>query len=476
MRSTLSMVLLAGTLVLVTGAAGAANSKVTYTKDIAPLLQEKCIECHRTQGLAPFNLQSYEQVRAWSAAIRKEVHAGRMPPWGLDPDVGEWKDDPTFTQEQMATLDGWLDGGMIKGDPKDMPKPLEFYEDWSIGEPDMIFEMPREVVIEAEGVFPYQYHVTEMNIEEDLYVQALEVLPGNRRVVHHIIVFLQPPPAAAKAMSDGFTNTMLDVYAPGSPAGINPPGVARLIPAGSKLMWQIHYSPTGEEERDRSRFGIVLAKEKPKELMRTATVINMGFEIPAYAENYRVESSMTIPKDATIYSYTPHMHYRGKAMDFYLTEPGGTEELACSIPRYDFNWQLDYFLKEPRRVPAGTVVRVVAHFDNSTNNEYNPDPSKAVTWGEQTWEEMMMGGVYLSWADEDVELPDAPAEETNEDDEAAIAAAAAMLKQLDKNGDGLVQKEEVPKQMQQFFGMIDGNADGSLDAAEMLIVVNMRRR
>lgn len=454
------------------GAAQAATAKVTYTKDIAPLLQEKCIECHRTQGLAPFNLQSYEQVRVWSAAIRKEVHSGRMPPWGLDPEIGEWSNDPTFSKEEMATLDAWFDGGMPKGNPKDMPEPTGYHEDWSIGKPDMIFDM-KEVTIPAEGVMPYQYHVTEMNIEEDLYVQSLEVLPGNRKVVHHVIVFLQPPPAVANAMKDGVTNTMLDVYAPGSPPGINPPGVARLIPAGSKLQWQIHYTPTGEEEVDQSRFGIVLAKEKPKELMRTLTVVNARFEIPAHAENYKVESKMTIPKDATIYSYTPHMHYRGKAMDFYLTEPGGEEELACSIPRYDFNWQLDYFLKEPRRVPAGTQVRVVAHFDNSAGNEYNPDPTKAVRWGEQTWEEMMMGGLFLSWADGVVDVPEVESQELSEAD---LAPMNEMISASDANKDGKLQEDEVPEAMRQFFGMVDTNADGALDATELHTVLGSRGR
>ncbi len=453
--------------------AEAEKSKVTYTKDIAPLLQAKCIECHRTQGLAPFNLQTYEQVRAWSKAIRKEVHDGRMPPWGLDPNVGKWSNDPTFTKAELATLDTWMDGGMPKGDPKDMPKPLEFHEDWSIGKPDMIFEMPEEIVIPAEGVMPYQYHVTEMNIEEDMYVQALEVLPGNRRVVHHIIVFLQPPAAVAQAMSDGVTNTMLDVYAPGSPAGVNPPGVARLIPKGSTLMWQIHYTPTGEEERDRSKFGIVLAKEKPKELMRTATIVNTNFEIPPNTDDYIVESSMTIPQEATIYSYTPHMHYRGKAMDFYLTVPGGEEELACSIPKYDFNWQLDYFLDEPLRVPAGTQVRVVATFDNSTNNPYNPDPTKSVRWGEQTWEEMMMGGLFLSWADGNVDVPDVAEVEV---DESVVKMAAGLVKQFDKDANGSISKDEVPESMQQFFGMIDTNADGGIDPVEMQTVVKMQRR
>jgi hypothetical protein len=458
-------------LMLCADAALAASDRVTYTKDIAPLLQEKCIECHRSQGLAPFNLESYEQVRAWSKAIREQVHSGRMPPWGLDPKIGEWADDPTFSEAELATLNAWLDGGMPKGDAKDLPEPLTFHEDWNIGKPDMIFEMPKEIVIPAEGVMPYQYHVTELNNEEDMYVQALEVLPGNRSVVHHVIVFLQPPAAVADAMSDGFTNTMLDVYAPGSPPGINPPGVARLIPANSKLMWQIHYTPTGEEERDRSRFGIILAKEKPRELMRTATVVNAGFEIPPNHANYKVESSMTIPKDATIYSYTPHMHYRGKSMDFYLKYPDGKEDLVCSIPRYDFNWQLDYFLKEPMRVPAGTEVRVVAYFDNSSENEFNPDPTATVRWGEQTWEEMMMGGLFLSWADGEVEAPDVEDVQLTETD---LAPTRAMIKAQDKNGDDMLQKDEVPEAMQQFFGMVDTNADGAVDATELYVVMRSR--
>ena len=258
--------------------------------------------------------------------------------------------------------------------------------------------MPEVVQIPAEGVVDYQHFVTETNVDQDLYVERMEVLPGNRQVVHHIIVFVQN--AAGAGSSDGFTNTMLDVYAPGSPPGINPPGVARKIPAGSKLLWQIHYTPIGEATSDRSKVGIVLAKEKPREILRTATVVNTRFEIPPGAGAHRVEAEGTIPRDATIYSYTPHMHYRGKSMDFYLELPDGTRELVCSIPRYDFDWQLDYKLAQPRRVPAGTKVRVVAHFDNSSANPDNPDPTATVRWGEQTWEEMMMGGIFLSWADE----------------------------------------------------------------------------
>lgn len=318
-----------------------------------------------------------------------------MPPWGLDPAVGEWADDPTFTEQERERLFTWLDSGMPFGEAVDLPEPLEFYEDWTIGKPDLVFEMPQEVPIPAEGVVDYQHFVTEMKVEEDLYVQAAEVLPGNRKVVHHIIVFLQP--ADGSRSGDGFTNTMLDVYAPGSPPGVTPPGVARKIPAGSNLLWQIHYTPTGEPETDRSKFGIILSKEPPREILHTATVVNTQFEIPPHAENHRVEAESVIPRDATIYSFTPHMHYRGKAMDFVLVYPDGREQLACSIPEYDFDWQLDYRLKTPLEVPAGTKLRVVAHFDNSKGNPANPDPTETVRWGEQTWEEMMMGGIFLSW-------------------------------------------------------------------------------
>lgn len=384
--------------------ASSTDGDVTFARDIAPLLQAKCQECHRPQGLAPFSLMDYKQARAWSRSIRREVTLGTMPPWGLDPEVGEWADDPSFTQEERDILFAWLDGDMPFGDEADLPEPLEFHDEWTIGKPDLVFEMPADFTVPAEGIVPYQHFVTELDVDEDLWVQGAEVLPGNRQVVHHVIVFLQLP--GASRSPDGFTNTMLDVYAPGSPPGVTPPGIARKIPAGSKLLWQIHYTPTGEEQTDRSKFGIVLAEEPPREILRTATVVNTGFEIPPHASNHRVEAESVIPRDATIYSFTPHMHYRGKAMDFFLVYPDGREELACSVPEYDFEWQLDYRLKTPMKVPAGTRLKVVAHFDNSADNRDNPDPTQPVRWGEQTWEEMMMGGIFLSWADDD-EAPSA---------------------------------------------------------------------
>ena len=358
-------------------------------------------------GIGPFSLMNYRQVKGWAKMIREVVQTNRMPPWGLEPGVGKWANDASLSDEQKAVIYDWVDNGTPQGNPDDAPAPLEFNDDWEIGEPDIVFEMPEEVTIPPTGVMPYQHYVIDTQFEEDVYAAALEVQPGNRKVVHHIIMFVQDPNEDVGDRGEflGIGGNMLDVYAPGSPAGVLEPGRARFIPKGARLVWQMHYTPTGKEETDRSRFGIILAKEPVEEVIRTATIINSSFAIPPGDPNHRVEADMTLPADATIYSFTPHMHYRGKSMQFILQYPDGKEEVACSIPNYDFNWQLDYELAEPLKVPAGTTVKVVGHFDNSEANPYNPDPTKTVRWGEQTWEEMMMGGLFLSWEDEEVVMP-----------------------------------------------------------------------
>ena len=396
---------LLGAAVLVAGTASSENGVIpvpddladtTYSKHISRLVQAKCGECHRPEGIAPFSLNSYRQVKGWSKMIQEVVHERRMPPWGLEPGVGKWANDPSLTEKEMAMLDAWVENGFARGDASDLPEPVEYVDDWTIGEPDIVLEMPEEVTIPATGVVDYAYYQTETNFEEDMYFSALEVLPGNRKVVHHIIIFVIDPNSARDEKA-AFTTPMLDVYAPGSPAGALPKGQVRMIPKGARIMWQVHYTPTGKEETDRSKFGLIIAKDKPEEIIETATIVNDDFKIPPHHPNYKVEASMPFPAPATIYSFTPHMHYRGKSMDFVLEYPDGREELACSIPAYDFNWQLDYRLAEPLKVPAGTVVKVVGHFDNSEDNPYNPDPTKSVTWGEQTWEEMLMGGIFMSW-------------------------------------------------------------------------------
>ncbi len=385
---------------------GAATpARATYTKDIAPLIQAHCAECHHPGGIGPFSMNSYRQVRGWSKMIKEVVLDGRMPPWHADPHVGEWANDRSLSQEQKDMLVAWIDGGMPQGEPADAAEEVEYHNEWRIGQPDVIFEMPEQVTIDPAGVVPYMYFETKTNFDEDVWVSSMECLPGNPKVVHHIIMFVNDPDKPLNFRDDeaggeggsGF----LDAFAPGGTPQALPEGQARRIPKGSSLIWQVHYTPTGKVEVDRSQFGIKFAKGPIQYEMRTGNAINTDFEIPANADNYKVESWMSFKTPATLMSLAPHMHYRGKSFEYYLETPDGKKTHLLSVPRYDFNWQTTYDFKEPVVVPAGSKMHCIAHFDNSDKNPYNPDPDKTVRWGDQTWEEMMIGFFHYSSSVED---------------------------------------------------------------------------
>ncbi len=381
-------------------AAGSGATSITYTKDIAPMLQAHCGECHHPGGIAPFSLNSYRQVRGWSKMIKEVVLDGRMPPWHADPHVGEWKNDRSLSDEQKLTITKWIDGGMPQGDPADAPEEVEWHNEWRIGEPDAVFEMPETVTIDPAGVVPYMYFETKTNFEEDVWVSAMECLPGNPKVVHHIIMFVSDPNSPLNFRDDEVgeeqSSGFLDAFAPGGIPQVLPEGQARRIPKGASLVWQVHYTPTGKLETDRSRFGVKFAKGPINFEMRTGNAINTEFEIPANADNHKVESWTTFSSPVTLMSFAPHMHYRGKSFEYFIETPDGKKTHLLSVPRYDFNWQTTYDLKEPLLVPAGSKMHCIAHFDNSANNPYNPDPEKAVRWGDQTWEEMMIGFFHYS--------------------------------------------------------------------------------
>lgn len=368
------------------------GEQVTFSKHISRLIANNCQECHRPGAIGPFSLENYRQVRGWSKMIREVVDEGRMPPWFADAEQGHFANDARLTDDEKKMLFDWIDNGMPRGDAADMPAPLEWEEGWAIGKPDMIFEMPEEAVIPATGVVPYHYYTTETNFKEDVWVEAVESRPGNPKVLHHIIMFVQDPNAQG---GDG--QYFLDSFAPGGRPFEMGNGLARRIAAGSKLVWQVHYTPTGKVERDRSQFGIRFHRGEVKRELRTLLAANTSFTIPPRHPNYAVEAEYTFPEAARVYSFTPHMHYRGKDAKFKLIFPDGNEKVTLNVPNYDFNWQLDYRLAEPIDVPAGTKMHVVAHFDNSEGNPYNPDPDQAVRWGEQTWEEMMLMGAFAAW-------------------------------------------------------------------------------
>ncbi len=365
-----------------------ANAEVTYSKHIARVMQNRCVECHREGEVAPFTLTSYDDVAAWSETIREVVDEGRMPPWFADPKYGHWKNDARLTDDEKAQLHAWVEAGCPEGDEKDLPEPRQFVDGWQIGQPDQIVYMSDEAYdVPAEGTVDYQYFSVDPGWTEDKWIQSTESRPGNRSVVHHIIVFVQAPSGGDFASRGGIGG-----YAPGMTPNMCPPGTAIHVPAGSKLVFQMHYTTNGKAQSDRSMVGIKFTdKANVKQLVRGGVVGNASFRIPAGAPNHEVVARHMFFKDTMLLNLTPHMHVRGKDFKYVAEYPDGTKETLLDVPSYDFNWQLRYMFKEPKLMPKGTKIVATAHFDNSPDNLANPDPTQEVTYGDQTWEEMMFG-------------------------------------------------------------------------------------
>lgn len=378
---------------------GGVQEEVTYSKHVAHILKENCQTCHRPEGIAPLALMSYTQAKAWAPMIKEVVTTRRMPPWHADPTVGEFKNDRRLSDEDIETIVKWTESGFKRGNQADMPEPFVWSDEWRIQNPDVVLEMPEEISIEATGVVPYMDIAIPTNFGEDRWIQAMDLLPGNAKVVHHILVFVRDP-AHQHTELDEFLRIgkgFLIGYAPGTLPVDLPEGYAIKLPKDSTLIFQMHYTPTGKPEKDRSKIAFKFTDKAPVHELLTATTVNTDFVIPPQAANYRVEANSTFPKNAVLYGMTPHMHYRGKSYDYIAKYPDGREELLLRVPKFDFNWQTTYSFKEPKFIPAGTVMHTVAHFDNSADNPSNPDPNKAVKWGDQTWEEMMIGWMNISW-------------------------------------------------------------------------------
>lgn len=413
--------------------------EVTFSKDVAPIFNAKCAECHRPGEAAPFSTLTFKDVRPWAKSIKEKVVNRTMPPWHADPHSGQFANDRTLTQKEIDTVVAWVDGGAKEGNAKDLPPVPTFTEGWSIGKPDMIIKAPEYTY--KPGVDEYQYFDVATNFKEDMYVQLAEARPGNRKIVHHIIAFLQAPSGMNlvglsdeernKRMDamlknpnspfyrDGFLmrlkpeqpvvddgcdpnrrgggggDAMLTAYAP----GLNPfefaPGTGRKIPAGAIIRFQMHYSNQSlggnSVEKDQSQIGLIFSKEPPRKLVTTNSIGNILFKIPAGADNHKVTACRTVKRDTTVYALAPHMHLRGKSMRYDVQYPDGKTETLLNVPNYDFAWQTNYVLKEPKRLPAGTRIIVTAYFDNSKNNKFNPDPTKDIRYGEPTYDEMMLG-------------------------------------------------------------------------------------
>ncbi len=359
---------------------------VTFSGDVAAILQNRCQNCHRPKAAAPFSLLSYDDARRWAASIREVVDDRRMPPWHADPRYGHFENDRRLTPKERATLVSWVDQGTPLGDPKEMPAAKLFPEAWAVGTPDVVYEMPAAYTVPAEGVVRYEYFKIPLNFKEDRWLQSVECLPGDRSVVHHIIAYLDDGKPGRRGEPDH-----LGGYAPGELPSVYNPGIGKFVPAGSSILLQVHYTPNGKIRTDRSRVGIIFAKETPKYEAITHGIANNRFKIPAGDGSYEVKSRFKFNSDSHLLSFMPHMHLRGKDFRYTVTYPGKEPEVLLSVPAYDFAWQSYYRLEKPLPMPKGTIIDCVAHFDNSDKNLANPNPKAEVRWGDQTFEEMMIG-------------------------------------------------------------------------------------
>jgi hypothetical protein len=385
---------------------------VTFYRDVLPVIQSHCQVCHRPGEIAPMPFVTYEETKKWAVPIRESVRTKKMPPWFADPRFGHFSDDLSLTPQQIDTLAAWAEAGAPAGDPHDAPPPRHWTTAWNIDQPDRIVQMPTVVPIPAHGDVEYTYEVVSTGFKKDMWVQSSEVRPSSRANVHHAVVYIRPPdskwlrgapvgvPFTASSLNDEKlrhqaheTDTdMLLVYAPGSSPDRWPDGMAKFIPAGSDLVFQMHYTTNGHAVKDQTSIGMVFAKHPPAQRVFTLQLANDHdtIPIPPGADNYRVEVSGTLPNDCTLLSFFPHMHLRGKRFEYNLVQPDGTIETLLRV-NYDFYWQLSYRLTEPRFLKAGTKLQAVAWYDNSANNPHNPDPESPVRWGDQTYNEMMVG-------------------------------------------------------------------------------------
>ena len=387
--------------------ASGATGSVTFSKDVAPILQKNCQGCHRPGEAAPMSLRTYQEARPWAKAMKQAVLAKKMPPWFADAQYGHFRNDRSLPQKDIDTLVSWVDAGAPEGNPKDLPQPLAFVDGWNIGQPDMVLEMPEPFHVPASGTIEYQYVVLPYKFTEDRWVQMAEVRPGNRAMVHHVIAYIRDgsskwmrdkkpgelfvPEADANGNRPSLNGDLLSGFAPGLPPSILEPGQGRLIKAGSDIVLQLHYTANGHAGEDRTKVGVVFCKQAPHERVMTLAASNSKFTIPPGDPNYQVDASFELGHDAKLSALLPHMHLRGKDFQYRLVYPSGETETILRVPHYDFGWQLWYQPVSDIVLPKGTQIAATAHFDNSVNNPHNPDSTKAVTWGDQSWEEMMIG-------------------------------------------------------------------------------------
>ena len=385
--------------------AKAKHAEISYSEDIAPILMENCVSCHREGGLGPFAMTDYNIVRGFSLMIREVLRTKRMPPWHADPAYGHWSNDRSLTDEEVKTLVHWIEAGAPRGEGEDLLATNETeYFDWdaqdTLGPPDYVIDIPA-MEIPATGVVDYQYHHVANTIGKDVWIKAAEIMPGDRAVLHHVITTFGHEITEGEHKGRFRPIGGLRGYAPGLNNDGFPEDTGVMLPANVQFEFQMHYTPVGRPTVDASKMGVWVYDEPPTHAMVSMFMANGKIKIPAGAANHKESEEKVIPKDALLYSLMPHAHFRGKAAEFRAVYPDGTSELLLSVPNYDFNWQTTYELAEPKFIPAGTKLVQSNWWDNSARNAANPDPSIDVYWGEQSWEEMLFGAMTLRFLTEE---------------------------------------------------------------------------
>ncbi|MCP4885044.1 MAG: redoxin family protein [Planctomycetaceae bacterium] len=462
-------------------------TEVTYHNRISRILQRHCVECHQDGGVTPMSLTNYEEVRDYAGMIRSVIDRGVMPPWFAAPNETSsqaettiegslssrerhallWANERMLDDSERVDLMSWVEADAPEGDPADAPEPRSFVDGWMIGKPDAVFEFPQAIPIKATGVLSYKTVTIETDLDQDRWIQAIEIVPGDRRVVHHALAFVLPPNANRSERREAID--YWGIYVPGNSTQVYPLGYARYLPKGSTLKFQMHYTTMGEATEDKTKIGLIFADSPPKYEVKTANITNPYLRIPAGAERHKVDASIRVPSDIQLIGYLPHHHLRGTACRYELTTVDGDSEVLLDIPRYDFNWQLFYRYTEPKLIPKGSRLTFTGWYDNSTNNPSNPDATKSVRWGQQTFDEMHVG--YIEYI---VPNNRTASDSTNANRDApAKPPRATFLDLLDVNGDGELTKDEVRERMPsrtesvlRFFDMLDRNRDGKLDKEE----------
>ena len=395
----------------------ASDTTPTFSSDVAPILYKNCATCHRPGEIAPMSLLTYEQTRPWAKSIKEKVALGQMPPWHATQSRGTFSNDRRLTDAEKETLIRWASNGAPEGNSKDLPPVPKFTDGWAIGQPDQVFSMQEAYEVPASGTIDYQYVNIPTNLSEDKWIQAIEVRPGVRRAVHHVLVFAKDPvsaprPAAfavlipkpvfnhpgddpdhLKPAPNTSPGTLIATFAPGTNAMTFAPGSALRIRAGTTLVLQLHYTAFGTAVSDQTRVGVIYAKEPPRQEIRSSAFMNVTLKLPAGSSDTEVDSAIQFLEDSHITAIFPHTHLRGKSWEYHMVYPDGRSEVVLTVPKYDFNWQTYYVFTEPLATPKGSRLEAFARYDNSAENKWNPDPSVEVHWGEQTWQEMQYSGI-----------------------------------------------------------------------------------